>query len=166
MTGSIESLVAELRAEAPATTEALHRVPADRLGWKPHAKSRSLGELAVHIASIPRLAHVIVTQDEFTPLATPPPAPSSVGEFAALFQANVASAIELLGGLTEERAHASWRLVFNGREVFSRPRLAVIRTNILNHLYHHRGQLSVYLRLLDIPVPTVYGPTADENPFG
>ncbi len=165
MTPSIEPLVAELRAEAPATVNALKRVPGDRLSWKPHPKSRSLGELAVHVANIPALANPIVDQDEFIPLSTPPPVPESVGDFAALFEKNLARAEERLGSLTAERAASLWRVVFHGKEIFSRPRTAVIRTNILNHLYHHRGQLSVYLRLLDVPVPITYGPTADENPF-
>jgi uncharacterized damage-inducible protein DinB len=165
MSPAIEPLVIELGAEAPATVRALARVPRDQLGWKPHPKSRSLGEIAVHIANVPALAAAIVTRDEFTPLQTPPPPPESVADFAALFESNVARAVELLGSLTEERAAAPWRVVFKGRQVFSRPRTAAIRTNILNHLYHHRGQLSVYLRLLDVPVPMAYGPTADENPF-
>jgi uncharacterized damage-inducible protein DinB len=88
-----------------------------------------------------------------------------VGEICAAFEKNVRTAEDLLGKMTAQTASAYWRLVFKGKEIFRKPRAAVLRTALLNHLYHHRGQLSVYLRLLDVPVPVVYGPTADENPF-
>jgi uncharacterized damage-inducible protein DinB len=88
-----------------------------------------------------------------------------VEEICAAFEKNVRTAEDLLGKMNEQAASGNWRLVFKGKEIFRKPRAAVLRTALLNHLYHHRGQLSVYLRLLDVPVPVVYGPTADENSF-
>src|ERR687887_45471 len=150
MASLVEPILHELREEAPATRRVLEKIPSDKLLWKPHSKSRSLGELAMHVANIPGLAERIVKFDEFTPSNVPPPAPTS--------------AEELLKTMTDDAAQGSFRFIFKGKELFKKPRAAVLRTNLLNHMYHHRGQLSVYLRLLDISVPVVYGPTADENP--
>ncbi|MDP9268898.1 MAG: DinB family protein [Acidobacteriota bacterium] len=165
MVPMIEPIVNELREETPAIRRVLERVPQDKLGWKPHPKSRSLGELANHIANIPGMAEWIAKHDEFSPGTAPPVAADNVEEIRANFEKNVRTAEELLGKMTEEEALGNWRLVFKGKEIFSKPRVAVLRTTLLNHLYHHRGQMGVYLRLLDVPVPVVYGPTADENPF-
>jgi uncharacterized damage-inducible protein DinB len=165
MAAIVELILNELREEAPATRRVLERVPADKLGWKPHQKSRSLGELAMHVANIPGMADKIANYDEFSPPAVPPPPAKSVEEIRAAFDNNMRTAEQALSKLSEEAAERDWRLVFRGKEILRRPRIAALRTNMLNHLYHHRGQLSVYLRLLDVPVPIVYGPTADENPF-
>ncbi len=166
MPSLVEPLLNELREEAPATRRVLERVPADKLKWKPHAKSRSVGELALHVANIPALAEKIAGSNEFAPSGIPNPAAESVEEICATFDRNLRLAEELLSKMSDTAALEAFRFVFKGKEVFQKPRLAVLRTNILNHMYHHRGQLSVYLRLLDVPVPIVYGPTADENPFG
>jgi uncharacterized damage-inducible protein DinB len=165
MLSLIESIAAEFREEVPAIRRILERVPGDKLGWKPHAKSRSLGELATHIANIPGMADNIVNYDEFSPTGAPPQSATSIEQIRSTFEQNVRQAEEVLGRLTEGTASADWRFVFRGKEIFRRPRIAALRTNMLNHLYHHRGQMSVYLRLLDVAVPVVYGPTADENPF-
>jgi len=165
MPSQVESILNELRDEAPATRRVLERVPADKLSWKPHPKSRSLGELAMHVANIPGMADKIANYPEFSPSAVPPPAPKTVAEICAAFDNHMRTAEQALSVLNEQSAAADWRLVFRGKEVLRRPRLAALRTNMLNHLYHHRGQLSVYLRLLNVPLPVVYGPTADENPF-
>jgi uncharacterized damage-inducible protein DinB len=90
---------------------------------------------------------------------------TSADEIRSTFENNVRTAEAALSKLTDEAAQESWRLVFQGKEILRRTRLQALRTNVLNHIYHHRGQLSVYLRLLEVPVPMVYGPTADENPF-
>jgi len=161
----VETILTEFREEVPATRRILERIPPDKLAWKPHQKSRSLGELSMHIASIPGMAERIVKSDEFTPGSIQPPSANSVEEIRATFETNARTAEELLSNMTEQTALGNWRMVFKGKEIFRKPRVAVLRTNLLNHLYHHRGQLSVYLRLLDVPVPVVYGPTADENPF-
>jgi uncharacterized damage-inducible protein DinB len=163
-----DPILNELREEIPATRRILERVPADKLGWKPHDKSRSLGELALHVAALPGMAATVANQDEFSPN---PPAPGAAPrtitseEIRTKFEESVSAAEKALSNLTDEKAKGNWRLVFRGKEIFSKPRTAALRTNVLNHLYHHRGQLSVYLRLLNVPVPVVYGPTADENPF-
>jgi uncharacterized damage-inducible protein DinB len=161
---SIDPILNELREEVPAVRRVLERIPGDKLGWKPHSKSRSLGELATHVAQIPGMAERVANHDEFTPNLAPVPV-GSIEEIREAFECNVRLAEELLTNMTEQQALAEWRLVFKGKEVFRLPRAAVLRKVMLNHLYHHRGQLSVYLRLLDVPVPMVYGPTADENPF-
>ena len=165
MSQLLESIVTEFREEVPATRRVLDRIPGDKLTWKPHPKSRSLGELAVHVASIPGMAERIVQSDEFAVGSVAPPAAGTIEDIRATFEKNVRRAEEVLGQMTDQSGAGKWRLTFKGKEIFSKPRVAVLRTNLLNHLYHHRGQLSVYLRLLDVPVPVVYGPTADENPF-
>lgn len=165
MLPQLASLRQELQDEIPATRRVLERVPADRLTWKPHAKSRSLGDLAMHVAGILGMADRIANYDEFSFSAPPTHAPESPAQILAAFDKNAAAADTLLAQMSDETAQGEWRLVFQGREILSKPRLAVLRVNLLNHLYHHRGQLSVYLRLLDVPVPSIYGPTADENPF-
>lgn len=165
MTPKVEAILNEFRAEVPATRRLLERVPQDKLGWKPHEKSRSLGELSAHIAGIAGMAVTIATTNEFVPGSASPLKLKTVDEIRERFEQHVRNAEEALSKLTEETASAHWRLVFQGREIFSKPRVDALRSNVLNHLYHHRGQMSVYLRLLDVPVPAVFGPTADENPF-
>ena len=165
MTAMVESILNEFREEVPATRRVLERIPADKLGWKPHPKSRSLGELAMHVANIPGMAERIVKFDEFSAGSAPPAAANNVEEIRSTFERNVRTAEDILSNMTEQTALGNWRLTFKGKEVFKKPRVQALRTNLLNHLYHHRGQLSVYLRLLEVPVPVVYGPTADENPF-
>jgi uncharacterized damage-inducible protein DinB len=161
---AIDPILNELREEVPATRRLLERIPSSKLGWKPHPKSRSLGELAMHVAQIPAMAERVANLDEFTPNLAPA-AVGSIEEIREAFESNAQLAEELLSNMTQQQALADWRLVFKGKEVFRLPRAAVLRKVMLNHLYHHRGQLGVYLRLLDVPVPIVYGPTADENPF-
>lgn len=161
----VESILNEFRDEVPATRRVLERIPSDKLSWKPHPKSRSLGELALHVANLHGMAEKIATSNEFAAGGSSPAVPNSVEEIRAAFEKNVRSGEEALRKLTDEAAQESWRLVFKGKELVRKPRIAALRTNLLNHMYHHRGQLSVYLRLLDVPLPVVYGPTADENPF-
>lgn len=162
---AVQALLEEFRAEVPAIRRVLERVPGDKLTWKPHAKSRSLGELASHVAGVTGMAEKIIAADEFSPSGPSPTQAKTAEEIRAIFEKNVKASDEALSHLTDDRAKANWRLVFMGKEIFSKPRTAALRTNFLNHLYHHRAQLGVYLRLLDVPVPVVYGPTADENPF-
>src|SRR5215471_1198371 len=164
MASLVEPILKEFRDEMPATRRLLERVPQERLGWKPHPKSRSLGELAMHVATIPGMAERVANFDEFSP-GSPPAAANSVADIHAAFERSVKAAEEALSNMSDEKAQGEWRLVFKGKEVFRKPRVAVLRTAMLNHLYHHRGQLTVYLRLLEVPVSMVYGPTADENPF-
>ncbi len=166
MVAAVEPILIEFREEMPAVRRILERVPEDKLSWRPHPKSKSLGELALHVANLPGMAVKIATSDEFSPnIGAPPTRVETVAQIREAFENNVRAGEDALTNMTEQAATGSWRLVFNGKEIFRKPRLAALRTNFLNHLYHHRGQLSVYLRLLDVPVPVVYGPTADENPF-
>jgi uncharacterized damage-inducible protein DinB len=165
MAARTEAILNEFRAEVPATRRLLERVPGDKLAWKPHDKSRSLGELASHIAGIAGMAVTIATTNEFVPGSASPLKLKTVEEIRERFEQNVRNAEEALGKMSDEQASEPWRLVFKGKEIFSKPRVEALRSNVLNHLYHHRGQMSVYLRLLDVSVPAVYGPTADENPF-
>lgn len=165
MSAAIEAILTEFQEETPAIRRVLERVPTDKLTWKPHPKSRSLGELALHVANLPGMADKIVTLDEFSPGTGPATVPQSAEQIREAFEKNVAIGEQALRSLTDERANGEWRLVFRGKEILRKKRTAALRTNMLNHIYHHRGQLSVYLRLLDVAVPVVYGPTADENPF-
>jgi len=167
MLPAAQALIAELDAEAATTRRVLQRVPDDRLGWQPHVKSLTLGQLAQHIAAIPG-GVARMAQQEGIDMATRSldyaPCESTSAALSTL-DASVTSAKTFLSGLDERTANAIWRLTFGDREIFAVPRLNVIRTMCLNHLIHHRGELVVYLRLLDVPVPVVYGRSADENPF-
>jgi uncharacterized damage-inducible protein DinB len=159
--------VEELTREAATTRRVLERVPKAHLTWRPHEKSMSLGQLALHVATLPRMLTEFVTADalDFGAAAGTPPTVSSQQELLTAFASSTEQARSYLATLNHERATATWRLVADGRELFAAPRLAVLRSFLFNHWYHHRGQLVVYLRLLNVPVPSVYGPTADENPF-
>ncbi|MEW5983168.1 MAG: DinB family protein [Acidobacteriota bacterium] len=162
-----EALIAELEQEASATRRLLERVPEAHLGWRPHARSMSLGQLALHVAMIPGDLSQLAGLDGLDAAAVSfePPVPRNADELLSSLDRSIASATEFLGKLTQSQAEAPWRLTLRGQEVFTVPRLGLVRTLMLNHWYHHRGQLAVYLRLLDIPVPAVYGRSADENPF-
>jgi uncharacterized damage-inducible protein DinB len=168
MSQATNAMLSELREEAVTTKRVLERVPSDKLSWRPHTKSMSLGQLALHVASIPGNLTKLTQRDEFDAAQANfnPPEPQGLGEIHTAFEQSVRSAEEYLTSMTEKAASANWRLTMGGRELFSRPRIAVLRSIMLNHWYHHRGQLSVYLRLLDVPVPVIYGRSADENPFG
>lgn len=162
----VDGLLAELEQEAMTTRRVLERVPEARLSWKPHPKSMSLGQLALHIATVPGNVAELAAMDTIpVPPAFVQPEAASTAELVPALTASVAKARHHLGELDDAAMHAPWRLMSGGREVMVMPRVAFARAIMLNHWYHHRGQLLVYLRLLDVPVPSVYGPTADENPF-
>jgi uncharacterized damage-inducible protein DinB len=162
-----DSLLNELYQEAAITRRVLERVPGDKLEWRPHPKSMSLGQLAMHVASLPGNLSGLVQADEFDASQAnfTPPSPDSVEEILTAHDGSLRAAQDYLGSIDEQTTRVSWRLTFKGKEVFTAPRGGVIRSLMLNHWYHHRGQLSVYLRLLDVPVPVIYGRSADENPF-
>jgi uncharacterized damage-inducible protein DinB len=163
----LDSILNELYREATVTRRILERVPGDKLEWRPHPKSMSLGQLAMHVASIPGDLSGLAQADEFDASQAnfTPPSPGSIEEILTAHDASLGVAQDYLGGVDEKAAQANWRLTFRGEEVFTASRGEVIRSLMLNHWYHHRGQLSVYLRLLDVPVPVIYGRSADENPF-
>jgi uncharacterized damage-inducible protein DinB len=162
-----EPIAAELRREAATTRRMLERVPEDKLAWRPHEKSMTLGRLAGHIAELPSLVVAAVNLDEldfgggnFQPFTA-----TDVSGLLEKFDTNIAAAAEALEGQTDDHLLKTWRLRRGEQVIFELPRVAVLRSMGLNHIIHHRGQLSVYLRLLDVPLPSVYGPTADEAIF-
>ena len=161
-----ESFLAEIDQEAATTKRVLERVPGDKLSWKPHEKSMSLGQLALHTATVPGMVSTIVTPDVFElPSSFDQASAETSEELVPALKSSVATAKEYLSGLDDEAALSTWTLKKGDQEVMAAPRIGIVRSIMLNHWYHHRGQLSVYLRLLNIPVPSIYGPSADENPF-
>jgi len=164
---AVASLLQEFREEAAITKRVLERVPADKLTWKPHDKSMTLGQLAGHVALIPGRISKMAQLDSFDVLkgSFVPQQPSNLQEVLTGYEQSVRDAEEFLQSVTEESLRERWRLMKGDREMFTQPRSAVVRTIMLNHWYHHRGQLSVYLRLLNVPLPVIYGRSADEDPF-
>jgi uncharacterized damage-inducible protein DinB len=155
----------ELTREAEATRRVLERVPQDKLTWKPHPKSMSLGQLALHVAQTPGQVAQLITETECeVPQFTQPEAKSRAELLTALEQ-SVSGAKAKLEGWGDEAMMVEWKLRRGPKTLMALPRAGMVRTVMLNHWYHHRGQLLVYLRLLEVPVPSVYGPSADENPF-
>lgn len=159
-----QSLLPEFDHEMAGTRKTLERVPEDKFGWKPHEKSMLLGRLAQHLSEIPGWAKPTLEQDslDFSGEYQPPP----VGTRAQLLEAfdkNVAQARALIAAASDERLAQPWSLSSNGKTMFTLPRVAVLRGFIMNHMIHHRAQLGVYLRLNDVPVPSLYGPSADEG---
>ena len=162
----IDGLLAELEQEAETTRRVLERIPQAHLAWKPHPKSMSLGQLSLHVATVPgnvaELAALDLVPD---PPTFVQPEATTASELVPALKESVAKAKRALGGFDDAKMGAMWRLQSGGRDVLAMPRVALVRAIMLNHWYHHRGQLLVYLRLLNQSVPSVYGPTADENPF-
>ena len=164
----IEPMIAELQHEAATTRRLLERVPEVSLAWQPHAKSMTLGRLAAHIANLPGMLVGVFNGDELDAgdLRSESPPEDDLSGILKAFDEKISRALELLKTQVDERfLLAPWRYVNGEKLIFEMPRLAVIRFVVLNHVIHHRGQLSVYLRLLDVPLPSVYGPTADEQVF-
>jgi uncharacterized damage-inducible protein DinB len=162
---TIEALLQELDQETHTTRRVLERVPGDRLGWKPHDKSMSLGQLALHVATVPGGVAQVALQ---SPLPLPEfkhPSAASAAELIPALEQSVAKAHEVIRTMDDAALAKIWRVMDGEREVLAMPVGALLRSIMLNHWYHHRGQLSVYLRQLDVPVPSIYGPSADENPF-
>lgn len=159
------AFAAELEHEAAATRRMLERLPEEKFDWKPHEKSTPFGGLAVHIAEMIDWAKLTVTTAEldYAVQAYEPFKPKTNAELLEYFDKNVAGAIEALKNTSEEAIMKTWTVRNGERIYFEKPRIQVLRSDCFNHIIHHRGQLSVYLRLNDIPVPGVYGPTADEQ---
>ena len=158
-------LLAELAREAETTRRVLERVPEDRLSWTPHPKSMTLGTLALHIAAVPgAIADLVSDPARDVPSFSPPEA-TSRQQILSKLDESVALAVSRLSSWSEGYLHDEFRLTAGSETVLAEPRLDMLRSVMLNHWYHHRGQLVVYLRLLDVPVPFVYGPSADESPF-
>ena len=166
MNPMVDPLLAELEVEAQTTRRVLERVPEAKLTWKPHPKSSSLGQLALHTAMVPGALARILSPDVYNITPFSQAQPTTSAELMKGLDDGVASARAFLTGLTPERATATWKLMNGDKQVMAGPRIGFVRALMFNHWYHHRGQILVYLRLLDISVPSVYGPTADESPFG
>lgn len=161
-----DALIGELEQEAVTTRRVLERVPADKLSWKPHEKSMSLGQLALHVAQVPgSVASIAVQNPGSFPENVEQGTATSVDEALSALGDSVSTAKRIVQGFDDAAMLESWSLVAGGRTLMTMPRIGLLRAIMLNHWYHHRGQLSVYLRLLDVPVPSIYGPSADENPF-
>jgi uncharacterized damage-inducible protein DinB len=165
--GMIDGLLNEFDHEMESTRKTLERVPEDKFGWKPHEKSGTMIWLAGHIANLPGWPKFTIEQDflDIGSKVQPPPPPKTTKELLASFEQNVASGRAAIASAAEPKMFEPWTLKADGKVMFSMPRIAVLRSMVMNHLIHHRAQLTVYLRLNDIPVPALYGPSADEKLF-
>lgn len=165
-----ESLLPEFDHEMASTRKTLERIPEDKLDWKPHEKSTTLGNLAAHIANMPSWVEHTLGKDalDLAPPGEEPPraAPiNSAQEVLEIFDKHVAEARAAIAGATDEQMFQPWTLLKGGNALMTLPKAAVLRSFVMNHIIHHRAQLGVYLRLNDVPVPSVYGPSADEVIF-
>ncbi len=162
----VDGLLPEYDHEMATARRLLTRVPEADLAWKPHDKSMGLGQLAAHIATLPVWCSMVIAQPQFDFAASTedwrPQTPASVAEVLHRFDAAVGAGRSALSEASDAEMLAPWTLRQGAHEIFTMPRVSTIRSFVLNHLIHHRGQLSVYLRLRDVPVPSIYGPTADE----
>ncbi len=167
MTRLMDSMIGELEREAAGTRRLLERIPEDKLDWMPHPKSMPLRKLALHIALIPERITSMLAHDsvEMTTLQFDTPPSETVADILAALEKSVAAAKARLAATDDGRAEAVWTMYREGQVFRSMPRIAFARTVLLNHWYHHRGQLTVYLRMLDVPLPATYGSSADEGPF-
>ena len=161
-----QSMIQELQHESATTRRFLERIPADRLEWRPHEKSLTTGQLALHLATIPGFIGEMASHD-----SCPPPdfeggfkQPADVVEILAAHDESLAKAIAILEGIDDARMAGDWTMAVHGETVMTMPRAAFLRFLLLNHAYHHRGQLGVYLRLAGAEVPSAYGPSGDEMP--
>ncbi|HSQ44103.1 MAG TPA: DinB family protein [Ginsengibacter sp.] len=159
-----DALLAELKHEAANSRKMIERIPSDKLEWRPHEKSMTIGRLATHIASIPIWFDRIISADEFD-FATANLSSETPGNTEAileLFDKRLEAAVKILESASDETLNALFTLRRGDHIFFQLPKKVTLRNFSYNHLYHHRGQLSVYLRMLDVPVPGMYGPSADE----
>jgi len=160
----VDALLPEFDHEMTMTRRLLERVPDDQLAWKPHAKSMSIGGLATHLSNLPWWGQVTLNDTEFDLATFPNQAePGSRAQILDAFDRNVTATRAALTGKSDAELMAPWALKRAGQTIFSLPKASVWRSFVLSHVIHHRGQLSVYLRLLNVPVPSIYGPSADEG---
>ena len=166
-----DALLPEFDQEMASARKTLERVPADKFDWRPHDKSGTMIWLAGHLANLPSWAPLAIGQDELdlAPGGEPmplPPVPATVEELLATFDKHAADARAAIAAASDEALMKPWSLLQNGKTMMTLPKVAVLRSFVMNHLIHHRAQLGMYLRLNDLPVPSIYGPSADENPMG
>jgi|ERR1700722_2497308 uncharacterized damage-inducible protein DinB len=159
-----QTLLPEFDNEMKLTRKTLERVPDDKFDWKPHAKSMALGRLAGHLAELVSFGSAIIATDEinFDKGDYKPLAAANRAEVLEAFDKNVAATHEAIAGATDDHLRRPWQLIYQGKKLFEAPKIAALRGMALNHIIHHRGQLTVYLRLNDVAVPSIYGPSADE----
>jgi uncharacterized damage-inducible protein DinB len=159
-----QSFIAELKHEATSTKRILERVPEDKFDWKPHEKSMTMGRLASHVAELPGFLNSILTMDDFDFAKGhyKPLHPKTSEELMNVFQQKLDEVVQTLENTSDEKMHVNFTLRGGDHVIASIPRMIAVRSMALNHIIHHRGQIAVYLRLLDIPVPGMYGPSADE----
>lgn len=157
-----ETLLPEFDQEIANTRKILDCVPEDKFAWKPHAKSMTLGRLASHVAEMPQWSLHTITEEklELTPDMKPFNA-ATKAELIETLDRNAAAARGAIAGASDEHLAKTWTLIYGGQPVFSMPRAVVLRSMVMSHMIHHRGQLSVYLRLNDVAIPGMYGPSAD-----
>lgn len=160
-----EALLPEFDREMRVTRRLLERVPDGQFAWKPHDKSMTLGRLVEHLAQLPEWATLTIAQNGIE-MGPPPPdhqPPATRAAVLDLFDRNAAKARTTLNGRLDAELMAPWTLKAQGKEVFTMPKALVLRSFVFNHLVHHRGQLTVYLRMHDVPIPSIYGPSGDEQ---
>ena len=162
-----DSILMEMDQEAETTRRLFEVIPDDKLSWRPHPKARSLGELAMHVAMIPGSVAELAALDSKEAGTFPEdPEATSRAQILAVFAESLEKGKSIVASTDDTRAMEEWKLTQNGATLMAMPRAAFWRAILLNHNYHHRGQLSAYLRELDVELPSIYGPSADVNPFG
>jgi uncharacterized damage-inducible protein DinB len=160
-----EPLLMELDREGATTRRVLERIPGDKLSWRPHKTARSLGELGFHIATAQKTVTDALKKASHEAAPHGGTVPETTAGLVAVFDASLSSAKASLSAMSDADLTSPWSLTVGGQPKFTSPKIGVVRTIVLNHIYHHRGQLTVYLRELGVPVPSIYGPSGDENPF-
>jgi uncharacterized damage-inducible protein DinB len=166
-----DALLPEFDNEMKNTRKVLERVPEDKFGWKPHAKSGTMAWLAAHVATLGQWATITMTSDELDlapkdgPQRTPPAPPTTRKELLDRFEEHSTAGRKAIAEASDADLIKPWTLLHGGEKLFTMPKMAVLRGFVMNHMIHHRGQLTVYLRLTDTPVPALYGPSADEGGF-
>jgi uncharacterized damage-inducible protein DinB len=165
--GLSEGLLAEFDQEMASTRRTLERIPADKLTWKPHEKSMGLGRLAGHLAELPGFGLRMIQVDSFNfanrPAGQKPLVAESQKHVLEIFDKNVAALREAIAGVSDADLAKNWTLATGDKKIYDGPRMGALRRMLMNHMIHHRAQLGVYLRLNEVPVPSVYGPSADEG---
>jgi uncharacterized damage-inducible protein DinB len=162
----VDPILAEIDQEAEITKRLLDVIPEDKLSWRPHPKAKSLGELAMHLVSSQGNVAELGQLDTKEAGGFPPDIEAtSRAQILDAFATSLKKAKEIVGSTDDAEAMAEWKLTKDGKTLMAVPRIGFWRSILLNHTYHHRGQLSTYLRQLDVALPSIYGPSADTNPF-
>jgi uncharacterized damage-inducible protein DinB len=160
-----QTMLAEFEVQAPVTRKFLERLPEDKLTWKPHNKSMTAGQLAYHLASVPGgIVRFVQSNPAQAPESFNFPQPASRGEILKAFEESITAVRSELPKFDDAAMSETWRMVAGGKEILAQPRAEFLRDVMLSHWYQHRGQFSVYLRILDVAVPASWGPSGDEPP--